>query len=83
MLNIEEISKENMELVEELREREFKARENGNLKEAKFLMKVKHRVQLGVAMEHGDSTKDICPNCQKPMDVKHDVYCQYCGQLVK
>ena len=83
MLNIEEKSKENMELVEELREREFKARENGDLKEAQFLMKVKHRVQLGVAMEHDNNTKDICPHCQKPMDIKHGVYCQHCGQLVK
>ena len=83
MLNIEKNSKENMELVEELRKREFEAREKGNLKEAQFLMKVKHRVQRGVAMEHGESTRDICPCCQKPMIIKHGVFCQNCGQLVK
>ena len=83
MLNIEKNSKENMELVEELRKREFEAREKGDSKEAQFFMKVKHRVQRGVAMEHGKSTVDICPCCQKPMIIKHGVYCQYCGQLVK
>lgn len=70
-------------MVNTLREREFTARENGDVEEAQFLMKVKHRVQLGVAMEHGDSTRDICPNCQKQMDIKHGVYCQHCGQLVR
>lgn len=83
MLNIENFSKENMELVEELRKREFEAREKGDLKEAQFLRRVKHRVERGVAMEHDESTVDICPCCQKPMTIKHGVYCQYCGQLVK
>ena len=83
MLFIEEISKRNSELVEELIKREFEARDKGDLKEAQFLMRVRHRVELGVAMEHDESTRDICPHCQKPMVIKHEVYCQYCGQLVK
>lgn len=83
MLFLDEISKKNEELVNTLREREFKARENGDTEEAQFLMMVKNRVKLGVAMEHGDSTRDICPSCQKPMDIKHGVYCQNCGQLVR
>ena len=83
MLNLNEKSKENEALAKVLQEREFLARENGDLKEAQFLMRVRHRVELGIAMEHDDNTRDICPRCQKPMELKHEVYCQYCGQLVK
>lgn len=83
MLFIEEVSKRNSKLVKELIKREFEARENDDLKEAQFLMRVRHRVELGVAMEHDESTVDICPHCQLHMSVKHGVYCQSCGQLVK
>ena len=83
MLDINEKSKKNEILSNELFERERKARNNGDLEEARFLMRVRHCVELGVAMEHDDSTRDICPRCQKPMEIKHEVYCQYCGQLVK
>ena len=83
MLFIEEVSKRNSKLVEELMKRELKAREKGDLKEAQFLMRVRHRVELGIAMEHDESTVDICPHCQIPMNIKHGVYCQHCGQLVK
>ena len=83
MLNINEKSKNNDILAKELFEREWKERENGNPEEARFLMRVRHCVELGIAMEHDDSTRDICPRCQKPMEIKHEVYCQYCGQLVK
>lgn len=83
MLFFDEISKDNEKLANILKEREFVARENSNLEEAQFLMKVRHRVELGVAMKHDDSTRDICPRCQKSMEIKHGVYCHHCGQLVK
>lgn len=82
MLCIEDVSKKNKELVDILREREFLARDNGNHEEANFLLRVKHMVSRGVAMEHGESTQHICPCCQKPMEIEHGVYCQNCGQLV-
>jgi hypothetical protein len=83
VINIEEKSRENKKLVQELQAREFKARESGDLKEAQFLRRVKNRVYRGVAMTHGKCTQGICPCCHKPMDSKRDTYCQYCGQLVK
>ena len=83
MLDINEKSRKNEDLANVLRKREFTARENGDLKEAQFLMNVRHRVELGIAMEHDESTRDICPCCQKHMEIKHGVYCQHCGQLVK
>lgn len=70
-----EISRRNEELVKILREREFAARTDGNLKEARFLMRVKHVVQKGIAMEHGKNTQHICPYCEKPMKMEHGVYC--------
>lgn len=81
--NVEETSKRNGELVKILREREFAARKSGDLKEARFLMRVKHVVQKGIAMAHGKNTQHICPYCEKPMEIEHEVYCQHCGQLVK
>ena len=83
MLFLEETSKKNTELVEILRQREVDSRKAGNLKEANFLMRVKHVVMKGVAMEHGKNTQHICPYCEKPMEIKHGVYCQNCGQLVR
>lgn len=83
MLYINEISEKNERLAKELHERECVAREKGDLEEARFLMRVRHRVERGVAMEHDESTRDICPCCQKHMEIKHGVYCQHCGQLVK
>lgn len=83
MLFVEETSKKNKELVDVLRERENAARSEGNLKEAQFLLRVKHMVLKGVAMEHDASTLHICPRCQAPMETEHGIYCSQCGQLVK
>lgn len=83
MLFLEETSKENTELVEILRQRETDARKVGNLKEANFLMRVKHVVMKGVAMEHGKNTQHICPYCEKTMEIEHRAYCHNCGQLVR
>ena len=83
MLFLEETSKKNTELVEILRQREVDSRKAGNLKEANFLMRVKHVVMKGVAMEHGKNTQHICPYCEKTMEIEHGVYCQNCGQLVR
>ena len=77
-------SEQNKELSEELFKREQDARDIGDLVEAKFLRRVRHRVERGIFMEHNpNGTMNICPRCQHPMEIEHDVYCQNCGQLVK
>lgn len=77
-------SKRNEELRDELFKREMDAKAKDDLKEAKFLRHVRNCVERGIYMEHNpNGTMHICPYCQAPMEVEHDVYCQNCGQLVK
>lgn len=79
-----EDSRKNEELRDELFKREMEAYKKGDLKEAQFLRKVGSCVRKEIYMEHNpNGTMHICPRCQEPMEIEHDVYCQNCGQLVK
>lgn len=78
-------SKEKEELRDELMKRLEHARfVKKDSKETQFLLRVIYAVERGIYMEHNpNGTMHICPCCQKPMTIEHDVYCSNCGQLVK